>query len=461
MGAAWQLHQRGIPVLLLEGEAQVGGVVQSEIHADGFRLDLGAQTLSTRDPRLLDDLATMGLASGVGLLRADPAEGKGFVVFGGAPTRLPLGLLDFLTTPLLSMRGRATLLSAPFRRSFARFADPSEEESLRAIATRWLGKEVADRMVDPLVSGVLAGDPDRVSASAVFPKLVEAARKHRSLAGALVALRRQRRKQTSGRSPSARGIYSFSDGLGAWPAAVARILGQSRVQTRASVLSVEQTGSIWRVRWERSEPGGVRQIHEAEAAGVILAVPARQAANLVRGLPGGDPASLALRAIPSAPVAVVHLAWPRAQVAHAVRGFGLLAGSAEDRRILSSHWPSGLFRGKAPEGQVLTANFVGGAHNPERVDLDDDALVDLVASELADLLGARGTPSLTRVSRWVPGIPQYTFGHPQRLETVRDLELRNPGLVLVGSWRGGASLRSCWASGRQAANGFALGAPSG
>jgi protoporphyrinogen/coproporphyrinogen III oxidase len=461
MGAAWRLHQRGLPVLVLESGVKPGGVVQSAAHPDGFHLDLGPQTLSTRDPGLLEDLAKLGFETERRLLRADPVSGERFVVFRGIPQRLPAGFWDLLSTPLLSFGGRTTLVRAPFRKRPETSGHGVEsDESIRAAATRWFGSEVADRMVDPFVSGVFAGDPNQVSAAAVLPDLVEAERAYGTLARAVFAMMRRRRSERGAAPRIPRGIYALPGGLGAWPHAVARVLGKDRVKTGARVLSVESTGSVWRVRWERKMSDGARQVYESEASRVILAVPASEAAALIRDLPQGAAASQALRAIPTAPVAVIHLAWPRAQVAHPARGFGLLAPSGENRAILGSLWPSSIFPGTAPDGHLLTANFVGGATRPERVDLDDDALVSLVAGELGALLGASGSPSLTKVSRWVPGIPQYTFGHHDRIAAVSDFERENAGLALIGNWRGGVSLGACWASGRNAADAVDL-APRG
>lgn len=446
MGAAWGLYQRGIPVLVLEADRRVGGMVQSRTQ-EGFTLDLGPQTLSTRDPKLLQDLQEAGIGSAPVLLRADPVSGERFVVFQGSPMRLPSGPLDLLRTPLLSAKGRVTLLRSAFRRNT--HAD-SGEESIRAFATRRLGKEVADRMVDPFVSGVFAGDPDRVSMAAVFPELVKAEREHGSLAGALRALARSRRQTRQKGTPPPRGIYSFESGLATWPQTIAQMLGPENIRTGASVTLVERDGPFWRIQWDEEDPSGSRRAHEAQAAEIILAVPAHTASHLIRDLPNGKGACDALKAIPSAPVAVVHLAWPRAHVRHPVRGFGLLAPSGEKRKILGSLWPAGLFPGKAPEGQVLTANFVGGARQPAQVELPDEALLSLVSSELEDLLGAQGTPSFGTVSRWVPGIPQYTRGHQDRIRQVESLEASNPGLQLVGNWRNGVSLGACWDLGRKA-----------
>lgn len=470
MGAAWALHQAGRRVEVLEAGPEVGGVVRSVRVPFGARgeevlLELGPQTLSTRDPDLLATFRALGLAEN--LLEADPAGGRRYIVHRGRPAPLPSGPGSLASTPLLSPRARLRLLGEPFRgapRGDAR--DP--DESVADFVRRRLGPEVLDRFVDPFVSGVFAGDPEQLSLSAVLPELARLESEHGSLVRGVLARAVARRKGRGGASrgasrngegargaggsaadPPRRGqrpsgsILSFPEGLQAWPRAVARQV-PVRVGHRVVALSPREGGG-WRLQVERMDGG----VEGPEAARVVLAAPAPVLSTLLSPLGAGTAA--ALEGVPYAPVSLVHLGWSRAAVTHPLDGFGLLAPSSEGRRFLGSLWPGSLFPSRLPDGGVLTANFVGGARTPARAHLPDEELLAVVEAELSDLLGIHGPPIFRRVTRWPQAIPQYTAGHGDRIEQVRRFEDRHPGLVLAGNWREGVSLAAAWKSGAVAA----------
>ncbi len=459
LGAAWALHAAGVPVVVVEAGGEVGGVVRSIEHpieplreapgegitgkggAEGrsrtLHLELGPQTLATRDPGLLATFDALGLT--LKPVRPGGAGARRYVVHRGRPEPLPRGPLSLASTPLLSMGARLHLLGEPFRRAPAR-GEGDPEESVASFVRRRLGPEVLERFVDPFVSGVHAGDPERLSLRAVLPEVARMEEEEGGLVRGLLA----RRKRAGGGRRATPGLFSFEGGLQAWPRAVASRV-PVHLHRRVRRLSPREDGG-WRLSLEDS--GG--RVAELEARAVVLATPAAVTGALVEGL--GSRAAEALAAIPYAPVSLVHMAWPRQAVAHPLDGFGILAPSVEGRSILGSLWPSSLFPDRAPPGWVVTATFVGGARAPERAHLPDAALLRLVAGELEELLGAKGPASLARVTRWPRAIPQYTAGHLGRVERIRAFEASRTGLSLAGNWEEGVSLAAAWKSGERAAS---------
>jgi protoporphyrinogen/coproporphyrinogen III oxidase len=483
MGAAWRLHSLGVPVVVLEAGARVGGVVESRRTEGGVPLELGPQTLSTRDPDLLADLDALGLRAQ--MHEADPAGGRRYIVHEGRPALLPVGPLGFLSTPLLSWGAKIRALAEPVRgrnggakrvmpgtpdlRPGVRpdlmpnvVLDPMDE-SVASFVTRRFGPEVLDRFVDPFVSGVYAGDPEALAMGALFPSVVEAEQRAGSVVrGLLFGKRREKARETGrgkgrgqgrqkgrGQPRPRRKILWFDGGLSAWPGAVAARLGvlgaeASDPMTPGVRLSSPVTSIApapcggWTVRWGQ---------HELTTSGVVLAVPAPAAARLLpRGFEDGIQA---LGEIPHAPVDVVHLVWPRGALRHPMDGFGLLAPSGEGRAILGSLWPSSLFPRAFREVSVL-ANFLGGARRAHPTP-DPETLLESAEREIRDLLGGGTAPLLRSVRQWSLGIPQYVAGHRGRMAALADVEGRAPGLALAGSYRGGVSLGDCWANGKKAA----------
>jgi protoporphyrinogen/coproporphyrinogen III oxidase len=433
LAAARALQRGGADVLVLEASGQVGGNLRTERTADGLLLESGPNTLNVADPALLRHFEEEGLAEKV--VTPSEAARKRYVVFRGRPTALPLSPPAILTSPLLSAGGKVRLAGEVFRPAGG---DP--EESVMDFVSRRLGREPAERILDPFVSGIYAGDPAKLSVRAAFPRLWEAEQLGGSLTRGFLAMRKMRRRNGTPPPPRAR-LLSFREGVAEWPRALAAALGDERIRTGVRVSSLYYSGlDGWRLE------NGHGDVFEARA--IVLAVPAPEARRLVEPLDGG--AAAALARIPYAPVTVVHSLYRREAVRHPLDGFGLLCPGGENRRILGSLWPSSLFPGRVPEGYVLTTCFVGGARAPERAALSDDALISLVREEQADLLGARGAPEMVDIVRWPRAIPQYVQRHLDRIGRVEGFELSHPGIRLVGNWRDGVSVPASWANGQRA-----------
>jgi oxygen-dependent protoporphyrinogen oxidase len=181
--------------------------------------------------------------------------------------------------------------------------------------------------------------------------------------------------------------------------------------------------------WKLSVPG-----QEIRADRICLAAPAPEAARLVDSF--APEASSALREIPHAPLAVLHLA---SAAPRRLEGFGHLVVPQKDRRILGAIWSSALFPGRAPEGRALFTVYLGGARDPGALDLSDDALVGVASHDLA-AVGLPRSPDLVSVTRYPAAIPQYEFGHGGRIEKLAETERRNSGLTFLGSYRGGVAV---------------------
>lgn len=436
LACASRLRRDGADVLVLERENRVGGSVRSRSLPGGFVVDDGPQTIRSGDVDLFEDFHELGISA----LRTPASESatKRYVLLDGVPEPLPTGPGALLGSRLLPLSGKLRLLKEPFVK---RAQTP--DESVAAFFTRRLGRHAAERLVDPFVSGVYAGDPDALSMRATFSSAWEGEQEHGSLVRwALARLRNRGGGAARTRRPE---LFSFADGLATWPRAMARTVGSERVRLGAELTSIRSGGGGWTVRWRESS--GQHEV--ARAARVVLALPAHAAADLLGHLAPAE--ARALRDIAYAPVAVAHLAFPRGAVRHPLDGFGMLCPGRERRTFLGSLWISSLFPGRAPDGTVLMACFVGGARRPGLARQPDATLLANLRGELARDLGVRGEPVLARVTRWDTAIPQYEFGHDLRVEAAGAVEARHPGLHLLGSWKGGVSLPDCWRNGAELA----------
>jgi oxygen-dependent protoporphyrinogen oxidase len=320
---------------------------------------------------------------------------------------VPSSPREAIASRLLSWRGKARLLAEPLA---ARSREP--DESVAAFARRRLGSQVAEHLVAPMVAGIYAGDPAKLSLAAAFPRLAQLEREHGSLLGALVR----------SRSGTDRGeLASFAAGMGALPNALAAPLAASILHAAATQL--EREGSRWRVQLA-SAPAEL-------ADAVVVATPADRAAALL-----ADPRTRAISEIPYAPVDVVCLGFERAQVDHDLAGFGFLVAPGETLGILGCLWESSLFPGRAPEGQVLLRVMLGGQ-------LPDDGVVPQALAAVRRALGVHGQPLLAHLFRHRRAIPQYTIGHLARVATADAIERDLPGLFLTGNALRGVGVNDC------------------
>jgi oxygen-dependent protoporphyrinogen oxidase len=376
-------------------------------------LELGPNTVRPT-PEIWGLVGELGLSDAA--LLAPPGLPR-YVALEGRLHGLAPGPATLLTTRLLSARGKLRVLREPFVR-----AGDDPRETVASFFARRLGIEVATRLVAPFVSGIWAGDADTLSARSAFPELARWEREHGSLFRGALASRPPRDASRP------KGLLSFRDGLETLPRALAASLGE-RLSRGTPVRRLWPEAGRWRVETERESLAADR---------VVLATPAAEAARLLRDI---DPrASRALSEGPQPPLAVLHLAWPAGAFAAPLAGFGHLVVPSLQTRILGAVWSSCLFPGRAPRDEVLLTAFAGGSRDPAAAALPDDELLDLAARELSAALGARAAPRVVRVTRYARAIPQYDGDHASRMAAVEEAERGNPGLTLIGNYRGGISV---------------------
>ncbi len=420
LSCAWRLHARGLPVLLLEKSERAGGVIQS-VRRDGFLFDLGPQSFLSSEP-LLEFISELGLDGE--LLRADPRAPR-FVLLNGSLTRVPLGPPQLLTTPALSLGTKLMLFSEPFRKT----QPPEPDESIAAFVRRKFTQEMLENLASPFVSGVYAGDAEKISLRAAFPSAYKWEKQFGSvLRGAMKSRPPKDRPKAT--------LCSFRAGLGAFPETLAAKLGPNLLtQTRVLNIarSAENTEAPFRLTLEAN--GKQEQL---DASALVLACPAYSAADALESI--APRSAEELRGIEYAPVGVVSGGYRSVQVANPLEGFGYLIPRKAGRSTLGTVWNSSLFPGRAPVEHATITSFIGGATNPEILSQTEDDLAGVVERETHAILGIQGAPVIRNVSRYVRALPQYNLGHTRRIAAARGALAQIPRLFLAGNYLDGPSI---------------------
>lgn len=421
---------------LFEREDRLGGKIRT-IERHGFTIEAGPDSFITRTPAALELAREVGLEDS--LIGTTPGN-RVSVLRGGSLVPLPAGMrlivptraLPFIASPILSPAGRLRALLEPFVPARAE----NGEESIASFTKRRFGREMLDRIAEPLMAGIHLGDPEKLSMSATFSHFLSAERTHGSLTR---AMRRRGNRRASGAGIS---FTSLAEGMEALVRATERVVGGIvNVRLGNRVDRVEAVSGGYRVS-VASESAGEEEL---DADAVVLAVPASAAARILGDSVAGLAGALADLTFVSS--VTVSLGFRDADAGANLDGTGFVVPRSEGRAIRGCSFSSRKFAHRAPRGTFLLRAFLGeeGGH----VEQPDSRIVELVSRELAEILGIRGDPIVSAVFRFRGGTPQYEVGHGSRVSRVA--ELTPPGMHLVGSSYRGVGMPNCIADGRRAA----------
>jgi oxygen-dependent protoporphyrinogen oxidase len=452
LAAAYELHRRGVSFRLLERAGRPGGVILSE-HLDGFTFDAGPDALLIQKPAAITLCRELGLGD-----RLFPtSEPRAAFILRG-PTLHPLPESSVLGIPrnvsalaatrLFSVAGKARMAAELFIR---RRNDGASDESIASFIGRRFGSEAVTYLAEPLLAGIHAGDVNKLSMRALFPRFLEAERKHGSV---LRAFRQVRQPKSSNGA-----FMSLPGGLEELVDALVRALPAESIALNATVSSIARgAGGTVRRSLEgegvqpAGDPGYVVTLSSGEqlsARAVVVCTPAFVAADLLRGVDGE--LSRLCGQVPYASSATVTLGYRREDVEHPLRGSGFVVPRVEGTTIMAGSWISSKWRMRAPEGFVLLRTFIGGARDPRAMERTDAELIAASRSELGSLLGIRGDPAFTRLHRWDRANAQHDVGHLDLVAAIDRRLADLPGMAVTGSGFRGVGVPDCVADARATA----------
>ncbi|HEX6884867.1 MAG TPA: protoporphyrinogen oxidase [Planctomycetota bacterium] len=411
-------------LLVLEAGPRPGGLVRT-VAEQGYRFEEGPEALPERAPALRALCAELALE----LVPAPRAARRRYLALDGKLMEVPDALEDLATSRVLSFSAKLRLMAEAS-------CAPGEalDGSIADFARHRFGNEALERVVDPLVAGIHAGDPAQLSLRACFPEVVRMVEEHGSITAALKA-RAQRKQPRDPGASLAGSLLRPAGGMEQLARALARELG-AQLRLEASVRAIEREAHGFRVR----EASGT--IHQARR--VVLALPLDPARTLL-GAAAPEAATALASMEAESLVAVVH-AYRRADVAHGLEGFGYLVPRSAGGIVLGTLFSSSLAPDAAPPGQVLLRSLLGGARHPSLAELTDDELVARTRAECTPFLGLSGAPTFARVARYPRAIPRLDLEHPAR--RARLAAALSEGLHVLGSFTRGVGLESLVAEAR-------------
>ncbi|TMU90521.1 protoporphyrinogen oxidase [Streptomyces sp. DASNCL29] len=458
LAAAHRLLDGGARVTVLEASGRLGGKLRSG-EIEGVPVDLGAESMLARRPEAVE----LARAVGLGDRLQPPATATASLWTRGGLRPMPKGHVMGVPGDLEPLAASGVISEEGLSRiARDRELPPTpvgEDVALGGYLAERLGREVVDRLVEPLLGGVYAGDVYRTSMRASVPTLFEVAQSGRPLTEGVRELAERSARRQDG--PVFMGI---DGGIGRLPLAVADAVRAAggEIRTGAPVRELRRTADGWTVVVD--DPGGTGGGYGTGGTGgpdgppvvaadaVVLAVPAPAAARLLAA--AAPAASAELATVDYASMALVTMAFRRADMASLAEGSGFLVPPVDGRTIKAATFSSrkwGWLRDAGPELFVLRTS-IGRFDDEADLKRDDADLVRMSLTDLGEAVGLAAKPVASRVDRWDGGLPQYPVGHLVRVARIRAEAAKVPGLAVCGALYDGVGIPACVGSARKAAD---------
>lgn len=426
LGYALLQKRQDVELKIFEGESRPGGKIRTE-KTGGYLCEASVNGFLNNKPETLELAAKLFLNP----LKSNDNARKRYILTENRLQLIPDNPKSFFTSGFLSVGGRLRVISELFMPK-----GKGEDESLESFALRRVGREFFDKLLDPMASGIYAGDPSKMSIRSCFGRVFDIEKKYGSLIKGFIAMSRQAKKTGKKASAGPFGVLlSFTGGMCSIIDALRVCLGE-RITTDKEAKSVEKKSNVYEIFFNDGTA------YESEI--VIFASPAHNTAETLLDM--DKTISGILKTIPYPPVSVVAIGLDRNKIGADMDSFGFLIPAKENRKILGTLFDSSIFPNRAPEGKSLMRTFVGGARHPELALVDDEELINMVMSELSAILKISGDPDFVRIFRWQKAIPQYLVGHHEKLSMLDDELLKYRGIYLTGNAYRGVSINDCIAN---------------
>ncbi|MED4206073.1 protoporphyrinogen oxidase [Neobacillus mesonae] len=428
-----EIREKKLPIelKLIEASHRLGGKMQTVIR-DGFTIERGPDSFLARKTSMIRLAQEVGMEGQL----VHNSTGKSYVMVneklysmpGGSIMGIPTEVGPFITTNLFSIPGKL--------RAAADFILPRSEsgkdQSLGEFFRRRLGDEVVENLIEPLLSGIYAGDIDQMSLMATFPQFYEVEQKYRSLIIGMKKTKPAKSKQPVSKPQSKGAFLTFKTGLQSFAEAIEAKLDPNMILKGHRVEKICRVNGHYEIYLNNGET--------IEADSIIAGTPHKVTQGMFSDYHFFDP----LKSVPSTSVATVAMAFPEEAIKNDINGTGFVVSRRSDYSITACTWTHKKWVHSAPKGKVLLRCYVGRAGDETIVDLSDDQIIKIVLDDLKKTMDITMNPDFSVVSRWKNSMPQYTVGHKQRLASILEhMEAELPGVFLAGASYGGVGVPDC------------------
>lgn len=422
LSAGFELYKNNIDFQILEPSNRAGGVIETRQIGD-YLIEGGPNTFSSLSKETLELVKELGIEDL--LQEASPKAKKRYIYRNNQLLPIPSGLKEFIKTDVLSKDGKTTLLEELLIKK------EEKEETVQDFAERRFGREVLKNFIQPFLNGVYAGDVQKLSANAVFPRLKNLESKYRSVLLGMF-LSSDFRKSFKGLS-----LYSFIYGMETLPDAINNKL-KNKITLNANDIEISRAKDFYIVNFKVNN-----KIINYTTNSILFAVPAYAMSKYAYLLPKNFTSEITQ--IEYAPIATVVHTIDKSKIGALqgeLNGFGYLCTKEPHRKLLGTIWTSSIFPNRAPANKVLLTSYIGGALYKKIADQTEEEITNLTAKEVAETMQISDIGSLETIYIKVHtnAIPQYNLGHPEKIKHIEELMNKNTGLFFTGNYLYGISI---------------------
>lgn len=426
-----QEHGLPIEIELIEASHRLGGKMQTVVR-DGYTIERGPDSFLARKTSIIRLAKEVGMDDKL----VPNSTGKSYVLVneklhsmpGGSIMGIPTEIGPFLTTGLFSIPGK---LRAAVDFILPR-SESGKDQSLGDFFRRRLGDEVVENLIEPLLSGIYAGDIDQLSLISTFPQFYEVEQKYRSLIVGMKKSSPSQPKKPESTEKTKGGFLTFKTGLQSFAEAIEAKLDPKSILKGHRVDKITKVNEKYDIYLNNGET--------VKADCIIAATPHKVTQMMFSDYSFFDP----FKSVPSTSVATVALAFPKEAIIEDIDGTGFVVSRNGDYSITACTWTHKKWEHSTPKGKVLLRCYVGRAGDETIVDLSDDQIIKIVLDDLKKTMDISMNPDFAIVSRWKNSMPQYTVGHKQRLATILEhVKAELPGVFLAGASYGGVGIPDC------------------
>ncbi len=426
LSAANFLIREDIQLTVMEQSNQVGGLMNT-VDKDGYQLETGPNSVMLNNPEFLDLLKDLQLVDSIIYPDNEAAKNR-FILMGKKPVPLPSGPGSLLGNKVIGWGGLGSILKEPFRKQNT----DAKDESLASFCKRRFGTALFDNVIAPFVTGVYAGDPEKMSAKYSMKALWEAEKNHGSIIKGMMKSMKEKKADPRHQELPKQKMISFKNGLKEIPELIQHKLG-NRLKLNSSVTAIDKLENSYRITYTQNG-----EMQHLEVDHIISGLPAYVEAKLwTNSYPSF---AKELNAIYYAPTVSIHLGYNKSDIKNQKKGFGILTRVQEQKSYLGILFINRFFPHNAPADKDLFAVIIGGARSPELTKLPKEELIERIKTELAEAMDINGEPELVNYIKWDKGIPQYNLGHDNLVKEEADFTKNNPNYQVIGNYIHGVSV---------------------
>lgn len=413
----------GLDVTLFEAKSKLGGTIDS-VHKDGYVIEAGTNGFLDSKPFSLEVFNDAGLADK--LLASNDSARRRFIQRYSKLQELPSDATTFFLSKMLTLKGKMRLameLFIPQRKD-------GVDESLAEFAKRRLGEEALDYMIGPMVSGIFAGDPEKMSLRSCFPVIANLERDYGGLIKGMI----KKRKKTSATAGPGGVLTAYVGGMGE----AVKDLGKKCAEKGVNILF---DSPVTNVRKSGAKYIVTSNSKEYEFDRLAITCPSYESAQFLQQLDGELAGTLGT--IPYAPIFVAGLGYSDDGMMDDINGFGYLIPTKENRQILGALFTSSMFPSQAPKGKKFLRVLSGGDKHHELMKKSDEELLEISIRDVTDILGIVKKPEMIQTFRYEHAIPQYHVGHSLKVKKIEDACERLGNIYIGGNVLYGIGLNDC------------------